>query len=127
MSKLIESETTETLPSGTTITTLYLTPEVKRGLSTNGARIPASVTPESSELTVDDHKMRLQWIGAAIYMGTVAAVILALAGVPASVCAMIPSGVFGILTILWSSRDLQAIKRRQLARQAESAQTEVLK
>lgn len=41
MSKLIESTTTETLPSGTTITTLHLTPEAKRGLSTGGARIQA--------------------------------------------------------------------------------------
>jgi hypothetical protein len=45
MSKLISHRTTVTLPSGTTITTLHLTPEAKAGLSTNGVEIPAEPPP----------------------------------------------------------------------------------
>jgi hypothetical protein len=39
--KLVSHRATVTLPSGTTITMLHLTPEAKAGLSTNGAEIPA--------------------------------------------------------------------------------------
>lgn len=39
--KLVSHRTTKTLPCGTTVTTLHLTPEAKRGLSTNGVKIPA--------------------------------------------------------------------------------------
>lgn len=41
MTKLIESQTVQILPSGATMTTLHLTPEGRRGLSTEGAQIPA--------------------------------------------------------------------------------------
>lgn len=44
MSKLIESQTTEVLPNGSTLTTLHLTEEARRGLSINGARISSSST-----------------------------------------------------------------------------------
>jgi len=51
MARLISHRTTETLPSGTTITTLHLTDEARHGLSTNGATIlPCSC----HELTRDD-------------------------------------------------------------------------
>lgn len=65
MTKLIESTTTETLPSGTsgtTITTLHLTPEAKRGLSTGGALIPApnSEPPSADKPRIRD-RLRLWW------------------------------------------------------------------
>lgn len=41
MTKLIESRTVQILPGGVTMTTLHLSPEGRRGLSTGGAQIPA--------------------------------------------------------------------------------------
>lgn len=41
MTKLIESQTVQILPNGATMTALHLTPEGRRGLSTEGAQIPA--------------------------------------------------------------------------------------
>lgn len=51
-SKLVSHRTTVTLSSGTTITTLHLTPEAKAGLSTNGVEIPA---PDRKEPTMHNH------------------------------------------------------------------------
>lgn len=110
--KLISHRTTETLPSGTTITKLHLTPEAKRGLSTNGVEIPA----QPGELTIYDHRQRLSAAGIALHLGTVAAIVLAFLGVQPVVCAMIPSMAVSIPTTLWAWRDRQAIKRRRLAR-----------
>lgn len=123
-SKFIESTTIETLPSGTTITTLRLTPEAKRGLHTNGATIPPQ-PGESRELTVYDHQRRFQFAYAALLAGTSIAGILAMLGVPVSFCVMSPLVAFSIPALLWAWRDLRDIKRRRLARQAESAQTEM--
>jgi hypothetical protein len=74
VTKLIESTTTETLPSGTTVTTLHLTPEARHGLSTGGAAI---VPREPTELTVHDHRMRQGKAAIALHLGTVVAVVLA--------------------------------------------------
>ncbi len=129
MSKLIESETTETLPSGMTITTLHLTPEAKRGLLTNGATIPPQPGESRKltirELTVYDHQRRFQLGYAALLAGTSVAGILVMLGVPVSFCVMSPLVAFSIPALLWAWRDLRDIKRRRLARQAESAQTEM--
>jgi hypothetical protein len=45
MTKPIESQTTEVLPGGTTISTLHLTKDARRGLSTHGAKIRAGDEP----------------------------------------------------------------------------------
>ncbi len=108
MTKPIESTTTEALLSGTT---LHLTPEAKRGLSTNGAQIPA-------ELTVYDHRQRHNKAVIALHAGTIVAIVLAYFGVQPVVCAMIPSMAVSIPTSVGAWRDLRALKRRKLAREA---------
>lgn len=60
MTKPIKSQTTEVLPSGTTITTLHLTEDARRGLSTHGTKICGGDEPPfigcdwHSEHSVDD-------------------------------------------------------------------------
>lgn len=117
--KLIESTTTETLPSGMTITTVHLTPEAKHGLSTNGARTPPPGGEPSQELTAYDHQQRMGKAQIALHAGTFVAIVLALLGVQPVACAMIPSMAVSIPTILWARRDLRAIRRRRLAREAK--------
>lgn len=116
MIKLVESTTTETLPSGMTLTTLHLTPEAKRGLSTNGAQIPPPLREPPAELAGPDHKMRHGAVLIALHLGTVAAVVLAYLGVQPVVCAMIPSLIVGLRSVAWALRDEQNRKRRRLAR-----------
>lgn len=121
MSKLISHQTTETLPSGTTITTLHLTPEARAGLSTGGARIPADApnalaTRSPSMLTVHDLLMRQSIAAAVLYAGTAAAMVLASLGVSPVFCAALPAAMFGGPSILWAWRNLRALKRRRAAR-----------
>jgi len=91
MTKLISHQTTETLPSGTTITTLHLTPKAKRGLSTNGATIPPQPGEPPAEPTVYYHQQRLGKAQIVLHAGTFSAIMLALLGVQLMVCAMVLS------------------------------------
>lgn len=69
MSKLISHRTTETLPSGMTITTLHLTEEAKRGLSTNGATIPPPPGEPHDPLDRFDRTTEAIWVYGGATMG----------------------------------------------------------
>lgn len=123
MIKLFTHSTTETTPSGTTLTTLHLTPEAKRGLSTNGARIPAPTVP--AELTAYDHQQRMGKFQLALHIGTIVAIVLAFLGVQPVACVMIPSCIVGIQSARWARRDLQALKQRRLMAEVMSEECHV--
>lgn len=117
MTKLVSHRTTETLPSGTTITKLHLTPEGRQGLSTNGVSIPPQPEEQPAELTIYDHKIRHGVAATVLHLGTAAAMVLALLGVSPVFCAALPAAAFSVPTILWGWRDLRAIRRRRQLRE----------
>lgn len=89
MTKLIESQTAQILPSGVTMTTLHLSPEGRRGLSTGGAQIPILHVLRIADLPVARVQQRPREIRHALRspaLGCViSAIVLQLLGAPAFV------------------------------------------
>lgn len=108
MTKLIESQTTETLPGGSSLTRLHLSPEAQQGLSTHGALVP-----DPPRLTATDFRASSAVSRAVLSLGTVAALILDLLGVPAVSCIILPLAAYSAHSTLAEWRDLRARRGRR--------------
>lgn len=111
MTRLIESQTVQILPGGTTLTTLHLSPEAKHALSIGEALIPsprinkgdfptAYIQQPSGEVR---HALR----SPALY-GTIMAIVLYLLGAPALVIIACQAAVSSSEYYVWKCRRCRA-------------------
>jgi hypothetical protein len=116
VTRLIESQTVQILPGGTTLTTLHLSPEARRSLSIGEALIPSPRINKGDLTVVDFPTARIQQPSGevrhalrspALY-GTIMAIVLYLLGAPALVIIACQAAVSSSEYYVWKCRRCRA-------------------